>query len=72
MSSENNKTSIEVKKLEKISWDEFSSLTTLQKREYFIQERVSGILPLLNFVLIVQSILIIIGFVWLLLYITKA
>jgi hypothetical protein len=72
MASENNQTQVEVKKLEKISWDEFSSLTTLQKREYFIQERVSGILPLLNFVLIVQSILIIIGFVWLLLYITKA
>ena len=72
MASENNQTTVEVKKLEKISWDEFSSLTTLQKREYFIQERVSGILPLLNFVLIVQSILIIIGFVILLLYVAKA
>ena len=72
MASENNQTPVEVKKLEKISWDEFSSLTTLQKREYFIQERVGGILPLLNFVLIVQVILIIIGFVVLLLYVAKA
>ena len=72
MASENNQTQVEVKKLEKISWDEFSSLTTLQKREYYIQERVGGILPLLNFVLIVQSILIIIGFVVLLLYVAKA
>ncbi|MEI6880555.1 MAG: hypothetical protein WCK82_04450 [Bacteroidota bacterium] len=72
MASENNQTPAEVKKLQKISWDEFSSLTTLQKREYYIQERVGGILPLLNFVLIVQSILIIIGFVVLLLYVAKA
>jgi hypothetical protein len=72
MASENNQTPVEVKKLEKISWDEFSSLTTLQKREYYIQERVNRIIPLLDFVLIVHIIGIIIGFVWLLLYLTKA
>ncbi len=72
MASENNQTPVEVKKLEKISWDEFSTLTTLQKREYYLQERVNRIIPMLDFVLIVHIIGIIIGFVCLLLYLAKA
>lgn len=53
-------------KLPQMSMSDYESLSTLEKRQFVVQQRLNATLPLVYFVMLIQTIGIIAGFAWML------